>query len=144
MPRKIISFSLYGNSKLYCQGAIENIFVAKKHLPDWRCLFYVASDCPALEDLRALDCDVIEMPPQGGIDRTDNNWKWDVNHCGMFWRNYIIDDLEIGDAVLFRDADSRISRRDAWVVNDWMESPYIAARIAENPSHHNSFFMGIK
>ena len=51
--KRIISYSLWGDSKFYCQGAIDNVGLAQIYYPDWVCRFYVAKDCPAIDsDLR--------------------------------------------------------------------------------------------
>lgn len=143
MSKKYISFSLWGNSRLYCEGAIENIECAKKWYPDFVCRFYVASNCPALPILRTLDCEVVEMPPIKGIDRTSEAWVWQKDHIAMFWRYFIIDELGEGDVVLFRDCDSRVSERESKVVYRWLErGNEVALIFAENESHHNSWAMG--
>lgn len=139
---KRISYSLWGDSELYCQGAIDNVAEAKEIFPDWRCLFYVASDCPALDILKTLDCDVIEMPPHKGIDRKDEKWTWQVEHCGMFWRYFILEDMGPDDIALFRDCDSLPTIRDAWAVEEWLKTDYKAMRIHENQAHWNAFMMG--
>ena len=142
MSKKYISFSLWGSSRLYCEGAIENIACAKKYLPDFICRFYVAEDCPALAVLQQLDCEVVVMPNQKGIDRTNDKWVWQADHVAMFWRYFVIDEMHDGDVVIFRDCDSRISERDKFVIEDWLKRPECVHRIAENDSHHNSFCMG--
>ncbi len=140
--KKYISFSLWGDSKLYCEGAIENIRAAKEVYPGWICKFFVASDCPALAILKTLDCEVVEMPPQKGIDRSNEKWTWQIEHCGMFWRYFILEDLGPDDVAIFRDTDSRVSKREADVVNIWLESGKLAHRIHECKEHWNSWSMG--
>ena len=48
----LITFSLFGDNPLYCQGAVENARLAKEIYPDWTARFYVAQDVP--EDLMLL------------------------------------------------------------------------------------------
>lgn len=138
----MISFSLWGDSQLYCQGAIDNIAAAKEFYPGWMCRFYVASDCPALPVLKTLDCEVIEMPPQKGIDRSNERWMWQKEHYGMFWRYFILEDLGPEDVAIFRDCDSRVSKREADVVEIWLESGKLACRIHECKEHWNAWSMG--
>jgi hypothetical protein len=144
MSKKYISFSLWGTSKLYCLGAIENIELAKQFYPDFICRFYVAKNCPALSILQKLDCEVVVMPEINGIDRTkEEEWKWQKEHVAMFWRYFIIDELGEKDVVIFRDCDSRITARESDVVYNWISGQdEIALVIAENASHKNSFAMG--
>lgn len=140
--KKYISFSLWGSSRLYVENAIINISLAKQFYPGWVCLFWVSSDCPGLSILQKLDCEIRVMPSQKGIDRSNEDWKMDKNHCGMFWRNYIIDELKEGDIAIFRDCDSHLSERESKVVLEWEKSPYLAHRIAENPTHWNGQLQG--
>lgn len=138
----IIAFSLWGDNKLYCQGAIDNIECAKKYMPDWTCRFYVAKNCPALPVLLKLPCEVIDTPYlYNTIDRTKDNWKNQPEHLGMLWRFMAIDDPNI-DNILFRDCDSRITQRDTDITNAWLSSGYVACRIHEHVSHWNSQIMG--
>jgi len=141
MSKRYISFSLWGDSRLYCQGAIDNIKLAKEVYPDFTCRFYVAEDCPALADLRNLDCEIVVMPKQKGIDRENKDWTWQFEHIGMFWRYLIIDELVDGDIALFRDCDSRVSKRESDIVYKWIDSDKIALVFAENAAHRNSFTM---
>lgn len=139
---KYISFSLFGNSRLYNQGAIENVYAAQKFFPDWICRFYVSKNAPALHVLKKLNCEIVEMPETDGINREKNDWKWQVENAAMFWRNYIIDELKDDDCVIFRDTDSRLSEREVDPTNSWLNSDYTATRIVECQEHLNGFFLG--
>lgn len=139
---KYISFSLWGDSKLYCLGAIENYYAAKVVYPGWVCRFYVASDCPALDILKTLDCEVVEMASQKGIDRSKSDWQWQIEHCGMFWRYFILEEMGADDIVIFRDCDSRVSKREADFVSHWLDTSFLGHRIHENEAHWNSQMMG--
>ncbi len=138
---KYISFSLWGDDLLYIDGMTENIKLAPLVYPGWTVIVYVSEDCPVLSYLKTLDCELVVMPKFMTIDREKDDWVWQFEHTAMFWRYYILDDMKEGDVVIIRDADSRLSKREADVVNHWLTTPYIACRIAENASHHNSFAM---
>lgn len=142
MGKKIISFSLFGSGRIYLEGAIENIEYAAKYYPGWICRFYTAKNCPAISILNKLNCEVIEMPEWTGIDRTKNDWKWDLAHAGMLWRYFAIDDLAENDCVIFRDCDSRVNQREANCVQKWLDSRYLAHAIYENKTHYNGGWMG--
>lgn len=141
MDKKLISFSLWGNSKYYCQGAIDNIALAKKWYPGWICRFYVAENCAALKDLQSMDCEVVVMTSQEGIDRNNPNWKDKIDHWGMFWRFYAMADLDV-ERVLFRDCDSRLNPRERAAVLEWEQSNTLIHRMHDNPSHWNAPVMG--
>ena len=42
----LITFSLFGDNPLYCQGAVENANIARVIYPEWTARFYVAQDVP--------------------------------------------------------------------------------------------------
>jgi hypothetical protein len=141
---KIISFSLWGDDKLYCQGAIENVKLAKIYYPDWKCRFYIAKDCPAIQGLKDLEEEselVIMDVDYLAIDRADPNWHKNPNHIGMLWRFYAIDDPNV-ETVIFRDCDSRIGAREARAVNEWLLSGYAMHRMHECKEHWNAQVMG--
>lgn len=139
---KIISFSLWGDDKLYCQGAINNIECAKKYYPDWICRFYVAKNCPALTALKNSDCQVITMPRKSvKIDRENEKWHWQQDHIGMLWRFLAMSDSSV-DRVIFRDCDSRLNAREAHAVKEWEESNFVCHRMHECKEHWNAQIMG--
>jgi len=138
----VISFSLWGNDKLYCQGAIDNIACAKEHYPDWKCVFYVAQNCPALPVLQEHDCIVKVIDKDAyGVNREHDKWFENPDLIGMLWRFYIIDDPNV-DIAIFRDCDSRVGARDANAVREWLDSGCTMHRMHECKEHWNSQAMG--
>lgn len=141
---KVISFSLWGDDKLYCQGAIENVKLAAKYYPDYTCRFYASIDCPALSTLAKMDCEVIVMDDTPTtIDRTQDASKWHMDEAnqGMLWRFLAIDDPTVTRAI-FRDCDSRIGPREVAAVREWEESGMIMHRMHECKEHWNAQVMG--
>jgi len=63
----------------------------------------------------------------------------------MLWRFTVADDPEV-DAFVVRDADSRLTSRDAAVVADWLRRrPETAAAfhcVRDHPAHADSFVNG--
>lgn len=142
MSRNIISYSLWGNSSLYIEGMIKNVELAKILYPTWTVLIYVAENCPAIPILKEMECELRIMPSSEGVDRENKEWKKHPSHINMFWRYYILDELEEGDVVLFRDADSYLSEREIEPVKKWLSSNKICMRFIENEAQLISFFMG--
>lgn len=103
----LLSFSLYGTKKMYVDGMLANIPLAKKHYPGWRVFVYVPKGHPATHDLIVAGAMVFDMPEPEG-------------HMGMFWRFLSYDIMEL-DYVVFRDADSRIGAKEAAAVTAWMD-----------------------
>ena len=109
-PKKVISFSLYGEKSQYFLGAENNIKVAKKLMPDWTCRFYCRADVPNLDKLKTFAelglCEVFVL---------------DSEIYPMYWRYFAADDPTIS-YVSFRDCDSIIDNREVAAVDAWLKS----------------------
>ena len=139
---KVVSYSLWGDDKLYCQGAIDNIECAKEYSPDWVCRFYISKNCPALPVLQTKECQIrIIEEEYKSIDRQNQDWHWDIAHTGMLWRFLAIEDPEI-EYVIFRDTDSRLNKKEAYAVQEWIESGLVSHRMHECKEHWNAQMMG--
>ena len=139
-----ISYSLWGASKLYCQGAIENArLVPKIYGNQWMPRFYVAENCPAINALYNERCEVIVMPKSDYVMGSTTNALEHHNkiHLNMLWRNLaLFDDRRF---VLLRDTDSRINAREADSVFEWMNSGYPLHAIYDHEAHHNIVMPGL-
>jgi hypothetical protein len=135
MNKRLISFSLYGDSKIYCNGALANVELAQRYYPGWIPRFYVAKNCPAISDLKASACEVVEMPAWQGVDRlNDKNWHNNKHHLGMIWRFQPAFEESV-ERVIFRDCDSRLNPREAAAVTVWEQSGCLAHMMCENENH---------
>lgn len=122
--KKIISFSLWGNNFRYTGGAIQNAELAKIYYPDWICRFYVGNSTASgiINKLsKFANVEIIEM---------QENEDW----TSSFWRFYALEDDQVS-AVLFRDADSRIGKREKYAVEEWMKSSKDFHIIRDHPYH---------
>ena len=110
MGKKVISFSLYGKHPRYALGAIANARHASRAYPGWVCRFYVADDVQEIivSRLQAYDAEVIKMGQRFG-------------HEATLWRFYATVDPEV-DIVIVRDADSRFTKSELLMVNEWLAS----------------------
>ena len=119
--KQIISFSLFGNRAEYIEPAVMNTELAAAVYPGWVCRFYVDGSVPepALQRLRGNGAEIVRVPPEL------ENWP------GTMWRFLALDDAEAA-RVIFRDADSVISPREARAVAEWVQSgrwfPHLARR----------------
>ena len=112
MNKKVISFSIWGDSFHYVLGAILNADIAEKDWPDWICRFYISPNVPkeAVDELSKRDnVEIVLM-------ERDESWN------GMFWRFFAASDPEV-DVAIFRDTDSRLNPRDKAAVDEWLNSP---------------------
>ena len=119
---KYISFSLWGNKKIYNVGIIRNSELVKELYTDWKMVVYHDEFTPN---------DVIENLKNNGV------WTipfWDNLIYGMFWRFFSVD-LPNCEYAIFRDADSRVSRRESLAVEEWIESGKTLHVMRDHPFH---------
>jgi len=115
-----VAFSLWGSFPMYCQGAIRNSELMRQIYPGWKMVVYADDSVPKKTITELLKNGVEVRAPSIGN--------------GMFWR--FAASTGVGyDRVIFRDADSRISNREAKVVREWVESGKTAHIIADHPRH---------
>jgi hypothetical protein len=107
----IIAFSLFGGDSKYCETAILNTQEQPNIYPHWVCRFYIDASVPE---------SVINRLHTGGaqiVQVTDAHAQWP----GSMRRLLALDDPQ-AHRILFRDADSVISQREAGAVKQWLAS----------------------
>ncbi len=121
--KKIISYSLWGTSPRYTLGAIANSQQVPVVYPGWTARFYCGTDVPhdILQSLMTAGAEIILMD-----EPNDSR--------GMFWRFYALADPEASH-IIFRDADSYLSRREAAAVNQWVTSNFVGHIMRDHPYH---------
>ena len=109
--RNLIAFSLFGSQSRYCETAVLNAQQCDQLYPGWTCRFLVDATVPpvVLQRLRAAGSEVQLVEP------TLQTWP------GPMWRLAVADEAQ-AHRVLFRDADSVLSAREAAAVNEWVVS----------------------
>jgi len=121
--KRVIAFSLWGSNPKYCVGSMKNASLAKEFYPGWECWFYCGKSVPTetLQSLRESGSRVIVKEEEG-------DWT------GMFWRFEPIADPEV-EVMISRDADSRLSSREAKAVNEWLETEKLFHVMRDHPAH---------
>jgi hypothetical protein len=108
---KYISYSVWGDNKVYTYGIIENVLDAKKFYEGWIVRVHYNDTVPQniVDWLKTQDnVDLVHHP---GTKKKASNTLWRF------------EDLFIKDAVtMIRDADSRITERELTLVDDWLRS----------------------
>ncbi len=129
--KKVISFSLYGTEPKYIFGAIKNAKLAREIFPHWVTVFYVSKEIPdhLLAELETNADEIILMPEPR-------------NSTGMFWRFIEAGNLA-NSRVIFRDTDSRLSKRDARAVEEWEISGKSLHIIRDHPMHNAPLLGGL-
>jgi hypothetical protein len=119
---KYLSFSLWGCDKVYNIGIIRNAILSKKLYPEWKFVVFYDESVPleTIVTLEMLDVKLINM----------SNSKI----YGMFWR-FLAIDFDDCEYAIFRDADSRISKREVSAVNAWIESKKALHIMRDHPAH---------
>jgi len=136
--RKVISMSLYGKDPRYTWGVIRNAQLVPVYLPEWTLRVYVTAD-PApsklavppriISKLRLLGAEIVTVPTLNSTEPRN-------------WRLLAVIDEQM-DYFLVRDADARLSEREAAAVREWMsatektESRAIIHCIRDHPKHAN-------
>lgn len=131
MGKRIISISVWGDNSKYTAGVIENIKLQKVHYPDWKMRIFVAENVPKamVEAYEMMQCEVVRKPGNGEKD-------------GLFWRFEPIFDLNI-ERFIVRDADARLSAREAAAVKEWIESGLPFHVMRDNQSHATAVMGGM-
>ena len=130
--KKIIAFSLFGGSSAYCEPAVMNTEISAKIYQGWLCRFYVDDSVPQtiIQRLQANGAEVVK------VDAALQNWP------GTMWRFLAMDDPEAA-YVLFRDADSVISWREAAAVQQWLESGKLFQTLRDASTHTELILAGL-
>lgn len=130
--KKIISFSLFGGSSAYIEPAVLNTELVSEIYPGWVCRFYVDDSVPesARRRMAQNGAEII------AVNGEQSRWP------GTLWRFLAMDDPEVS-YVIFRDADSVISQREAQAVGEWMESGKLFHTIRDAGTHTELILAGL-
>jgi hypothetical protein len=130
--RNVIAFSLFGGDSKYCETAVLNVQEQPHIYPDWVCRFYVDDSVPVgvLDRLRKGGAQIV---PVQGIAA-----QWP----GPMWRFLALDDPQ-AHRILFRDADSLISQREAAAVAQWLTSGKRFHMMRDGCSHTELILAGL-
>ena len=130
---KVISFSLYGTNPVYCETMIVNAEMAKSIYPEWTVRIYHDETVPThvIKRLNALSAKTIDI---NGLNI--------AKMPGTFWRFLALQDNNV-DVVIFRDADSLLSEREKYLVDDWLLSDKPFHVIRDWYSHTDLILAGL-
>lgn len=131
MSKKVISYCLWGQCKVYNYGALHNALAAKEHYPDFEVWIYFSyrEECiPEIIDiLQSLDnVKMIEIGKDNYIP------------CGAndVWRFFAAFDPSV-DIYICRDLDSHLDNpRDLYATKEWLESKETFHIIRDHPDHY--------
>lgn len=107
--RRAIAFSLYGRKKIYNEGLIENLKLAKEYYPGWEVVVYIdpiTTPAATIDEARSL----------GAIVLKDRKFRDPASR-------FLIADLDY-DLFISRDVDSRPTWREIAAVADFIENDW--------------------
>ena len=123
--KQVISYSLYGNRARYLIGAIKNAQLAQRFFPGFTVRFYVGNSVPTW-------CrSTLELFPNVEMIRVDER----EDSLARLWRFRAIFDPQV-DVVLSRDADARLSYREAIAHQEFLDSDFGFHIIRDHPTGH--------
>ncbi len=120
-----ISYSLWGDKPIYNIDILKNIEQARTFYPGWKVIVYYDNTVPSatIEKITSEGAQVVNMT---GIS------------YGMFWR-FFAADLPDCNYVIFRDTDSRLSKREKLAVKKWIKSGRSIHIMRDHPAHEIPF-----
>ncbi len=129
----VISFCLWGNLPIYNIGAIENAKLAQKFFPNFVCWYYIhAESVPKSTIIELLKFSNVRIIYKSKVE----------NRKSMLWRLEPADDDSV-EILLSRDTDSRLSLREAFAVNEFVESNYALHVMRDHPQHYPNILGGM-
>lgn len=124
----VIAFSLYGSATKYHIGAVQNVVLARRLLPEWRPRFYIDGENPPPTDL------VLQLTKQGSEIIDVGSIAPELRPHGLFWRFLVAADPSVAVWIV-RDTDSRHSAREAAAVTEWLNSCAVFHVMRDHPAH---------
>jgi len=122
--KKVIAYSLWGDHPMYWEGALRNIELVEKQLPDFICRFYIDDSC----DQVLIDSITENERVEKVMVKSEDSFH------GMFWRFWAIDDPDV-ELVMIRDTDSRIGKREVAAIKEWLDSDKDFHIMRDHPYH---------
>jgi len=123
---KVVSFAMFGNESMYIDGMAANAKLIPQFYPGWEMVVYTD---------RTMDDKVCRyIASQGAhIIPIDGHPEW--------YARYLALDLPWVEVAIFRDSDSRPSKIEVKLVDEWLASGKKAHSIHAHPDH-GAIFMG--
>jgi hypothetical protein len=130
--RSVVAYSLWGTQTPYCVGAMVNARLVPTLMPGWIARFYVGDDVPApvLDDLAGQSAQIVR---ERDIPDFVPNYMW---------RFLVADDPEVSRFAC-RDADARITAKDAAAVDEWAASGFGYHVMRDHVFHNDLILSGL-
>ena len=130
--KKIISYSVYNKRPKDVLGLVMNCIVSEYVYPGWINRIYYDDTVPS-------ECiDIMTKLPNTEMINMKGHWLSDYNK--MMWRFLPFSDPDI-EAMICRDGDSLVSKREKVCVDEWMSSNK-TLHIIRDHCYHSQRMMG--
>lgn len=129
--KNVVSFSLWGTSPVYLQGAISAVGQVHEFYPGWEPRFYLGEDVPQETRSALRDAGAVVLPGM-------NLGPW----SGMFWRFLAASDPEVS-VMISRDVDTQILPREIAAVDEWLQSGRCLHIMRDHPKHEMPIMGGM-
>jgi len=123
-----ISVSIFGDKKIYRNGLYQNLIEKELYYPNFE--FHVFYD------------NTIDLNYLISIEKYCHLHYGEESIPGYFWRFFLIDDKS-KDLILFRDIDSRFSKRESSAVEAWKKSNKKIHIMRDHPHHNYKIMAGM-
>ena len=125
----VLTFSLYGDSARYTDGALANARLYKWIYPSWKMRVYHDDAVPVkiLDELASFSVELINMSSS-----TLNPMNW----------RFMAASDRTTHAFCSRDIDSRLTVREQSAVSEWLLSDHSVHMIRDHPGHIHHPLMG--
>jgi hypothetical protein len=118
--KRVVSVSLWGDNPRYIEGARKNAYLSEMYYPNWE--FRIYAEPHLHTQLKEIPATI--LPPI---------CEW-AN--GRFWR--FAPAFEVGvEVMICRDCDSRIGKREAMCVDEWLRSSKKYHVIRDHERHYD-------
>jgi hypothetical protein len=128
---KYVSFSLFGEYADYIEGEISNAKLMSNFYPHWNAVFYTSANVDTAVSIKLRDAGALVIPGDESISENPRVWRFAAAL------------LPGAEHVIFRDTDSRISKREATAVGQWLESGRQIHLIRDHPHHFYPIMAGM-
>ena len=130
--RKVVSFCIWGKTKLYHYGLWENAILLPKLYPGWEMVVYYTqtADLEVLNHLKNLPYVTLNK-----INVENGSQNAMLRFLAGFDTQY--------DVVISRDADSRLLQRDAEAVKEWLKSDKNFHIMRDHPANRSLIMAGM-
>jgi hypothetical protein len=118
--KRVISFSVYGTDEKYTIGILKNLELVNQIYPGWTVRIHYNSTVPE-QIIKLCEYENVEL----------YNME-NYNIPGMFWRFIPQEGVE---RFISRDADSRLSMREKYAVDEWITSDKSFHIMRDHPHH---------